>query len=444
MRVGFVKTVVVGLGKIGLPLAVQFATNGQSVIGVDIDTAVVDAVNAAQVLFPGEEGLAEKLATVVTNGSLSATADYGQAVPGADVVVVVVPLVVDEDKNPDYDILDRATASIGEHISTGTLVAYETTLPVGTTRTRWKPALEAASGLTEGTDFHTVFSPERVSTGRTFADLRRYPKLLGALDAVGAQRAQEFYESVLTFDDRPDLGRPNGVWDLGSAEAAELAKLMETTYRDVNIGLANQFAMFAGGHGIDVHEVIAACNSQPFSHIHSPGVGVGGHCIPVYPHLYLVGDPGADIVSAARRVNVSMPRHAVSLLAKDLGDLAGRRVVVLGAAYRAGVKETAFSGVFPLVDELAGRGASPLVHDPLYSDDELVGLGFTPWNPGDPAEGAILHTSHPQYATLTERDVPGLLAVVDGRHTMTPRQFSNVALRTIGVGSPVKARPVGR
>ncbi len=186
-------------------------------------------------------------------------------------------------------------------------MSYETTLPVGTTRDRWKPMLEKGSGLVEGTDFHLVFSPERVLTGRVFADLRKYPKLIGGLSAAGAARATEFYEAVLDFDERPDLARANGVWDLGSAEAAELAKLAETTYRDVNIGLANQFARFAATAGIDVYQVIEASNSQPYSHIHQPGIAVGGHCIPVYPRLYLWNDPEATVVRAAR---AGQRRHA--------------------------------------------------------------------------------------------------------------------------------------
>ncbi len=194
-----------------------------------------------------------------------------------------MPLFVnDETWQPDFGWMDAATESLAEHLTPGTLVSYETTLPVGTTRTRWKPMLEKVSGLVEGQDFHLVFSPERVLTGRVFADLRKYPKLIGGLSEEGAAKAREFYEAVLDFDERPDLERPNGVWDLGSAEASELAKLAETTYRDVNIGLANQFARFAEQNGIDVHAVIDASNSQPYSHIHRPGIAVGGHCIPVY------------------------------------------------------------------------------------------------------------------------------------------------------------------
>ncbi len=185
-------------------------------------------------------------------------------------------------------------------------------MPVGITRGRWKPLLERTSGLVEGLDFHLAFSPERVLTGRIFADLRKYPKLVGGLSEEGAKRAVAFYEDVLEFDERPDLERGNGVWDLGSAEAAEMAKLAETTYRDVNIGLANQFAKFAGANGIDIYQVIEASNSQPYSHIHQPGIAVGGHCIPVYPRLYLWNDPNATIVRSARETNAGMPAYCVA------------------------------------------------------------------------------------------------------------------------------------
>ena len=152
-------------------------------------------------------------------------------------------------------------------------------------------------------DFHLVFSPERVLTGRVFSDLRKYPKLVGGIDEASTAAGIAFYEAVLDFDDRPDLADKNGVWNLGTAEASEMAKLAETTYRDVNIALANQFAIFAEGANIDIAKVIAASNSQPYSHIHQPGIAVGGHCIPIYPRFYLWNDPEATVVRSARAVS---------------------------------------------------------------------------------------------------------------------------------------------
>lgn len=428
------KIAVIALGKIGLPLAVQFASKGHDVVGVDVNATAVDLINAGTEPFPGEAHLQEMLTELVGSGKLRATTDYADAVPGADAVVLVVPLFVDDEARPDFGWMDAATRSLGEHLTPGTLVSYETTLPVGTTRTRWKPLLEETSGLTEGVDFHLVFSPERVLTGRVFADLRKYPKLVGGLSPEGAARAVDFYNAVLDFDERPDLARPNGVWDLGSAEASELAKLAETTYRDVNIGLANQFARFAGRTGIDIYQVIEATNSQPYSHIHQPGIAVGGHCIPVYPRLYLWNDPEATIVAAAREANAGMPDYTVGLLEGAHGDLVGQTVAVLGAAYRGGVKETAFSGIFATVASLAARGATVGVHDPLYTDEELTKLGFTPFHLGEAADAVVIQADHAEYRALTPADVPGVRTVVDGRRISAADAWPGVTYRVIGRG----------
>jgi len=427
-----VKIAVIALGKIGLPLAVQFASKGHEVVGVDINKAAVDLINDAKEPFPGEAHLQELLEELVPAGKLRATTDYADAVPGADAIVLVVPLFVDDEAKPDFEWMDVATRSLGAHLTPGTLVSYETTLPVGTTRTRWKPMLEEASGLTEGVDFHLVFSPERVLTGRVFADLRKYPKLVGGLSEAGAAKAVDFYEQVLDFDERPDLARPNGVWDLGSAEASELAKLAETTYRDVNIGLANQFARFAGRTGIDIYAVIEATNSQPYSHIHQPGIAVGGHCIPVYPRLYLWNDPEATIVSAAREANAGMPDYTVGLLEGAHGSLEGATVAVLGAAYRGGVKETAFSGVFATVASLTRRGATVLVHDPLYTDEELTRLGFAPYHLGESVDAVVVQADHAEYRELSAADLPGVKTFADGRRVSSAEKWPGVAYRVIG------------
>ncbi|MFH7323280.1 nucleotide sugar dehydrogenase [Aeromicrobium sp. HA] len=422
---------VVGLGKIGLPLAVQFASKGQKVFGADVSPTVVETVNAGTEPFPGEAHLAEKLAEVVGSGHLVATTDTADAVSQSEFVVIVVPLFVGADGTPDFGWMDSATQDIARGLKPGTTVIYETTLPVGTTRTRWAPMLQEGSGLTAGQDFHLVFSPERVLTGRVFADLRKYPKLVGGLDEAATAKAVEFYETVLDFDERQDLPRPNGVWDMGTAEAAELAKLAETTYRDVNIGLANQFARFSDQHGIDVLKVIEACNSQPFSHIHLPGIAVGGHCIPVYPRLYLWNDPDATVVRSAREANAAMPAYAVDLLAAAAGDLTGKRVLVLGASYRGGVKETAFSGVFGTVDELRARGAEVHVSDPMYKPEELEALKLPAYD-GEPVAAIVVQADHAEYRELAASDFPGVEVIVDGRRVTDPERWTGVRRVVIG------------
>ena len=428
---------VIGMGKIGLPLAAQFASQGHRVTGVDINQQTVDSINGSTEPFPGEAFLQEALDVLVPRGQLRATTNYSEAIPDSDVVVVVVPLFVDEGGLPDFGWMDAATRDIGSHLTPNTLVCYETTLPVGTTRTRWKPMLEKVSGLAEGRDFHVVFSPERVLTGRVFEDLRKYPKIIGGLSETGARAAQEFYEASLEFDERPDLPRQNGVWDLGTAEAAELVKLAETTYRDVNIGLANQFALFAESAGIDVFKVIEAANSQPYSHIHAPGVSVGGHCIPIYPRLFLSNSPGATIVTAAREANANMPAHAVARLSSHL-DLSGRTVAVLGATYRTHVKETAFSGVFDVCRHLAEMGAVPKVHDPLLNEDELQALGLRPYLRGQPVDAVLLHTAHDEYSRWGPEDCPTATIVVDGRRVLSPARWRPIPVLTLGVAGDVE------
>ena len=426
---------VVALGKIGLPLAVQFASKGHEVIGVDVNPRTVDLVNEGKEPFPGEAHLAEKLAELVPAGRLRATTDYSEAIPGVDAVVVVVPLFVnDETWQPDFAWMDEATKSLAAHLPPGTIVSYETTLPVGTLRGRFKPMIEQISGLEEGRDFTLIFSPERVLTGRVFADLRRYPKLVGGLSEDGTRRGIALYQQLLDFDVREDLPKPNGVWDMGSAEAAEMAKLAETTYRDVNIGLANQFAVYADKIGVDVQRVIDACNSQPYSHIHRPGIAVGGHCIPVYPRLYLSTDPDASVVRTARSFNATMPQYVVDRAKEILGDLTGLRVVVLGASYRGKVKETAFSGVFPTVDALRAAGAQVLVQDPMYTDEELEGFGWQPYHLGENVDVAIVQADHPEYSKLTPADLPGVRLLLDGRRVTNPALFVGVPRITIGGG----------
>jgi nucleotide sugar dehydrogenase len=380
--------------------------------------------------FPGETFLQEKLSAVVKAGRLRATTDTASAVADAEVVVIVVPLFVDAEGVPDFGWMDAATRDVAKGLKKGTLVSYETTLPVGTTRNRFAKMLEDGSGLEAGTDFHLAFSPERVFTGRVFADLRRYPKLVGGLTDACGVAAEKFYAAVLDFDERTDLARPNGVWNLGTPEASEMAKLAETTYRDVNIGLANQFALFAQDNGIDVYAVIEACNSQPFSHIHTPGIAVGGHCIPIYPRMYLWNDPAATVVRAAREANAEMPIHSVARLEAEFGSVKGKKVVVLGAAYRGGVKETAFSGVFPTVTELERLGANVVVHDPMYTDDELRHEGFEPFHFGENADAAILQADHAEYVNLTNKELPGVRVILDGRNII--KSASGIKIVPIG------------
>ena len=413
------KVVVVALGKVGLPLAARIALAGHEVVGADVDPRVVAAVNAGVAPFPNEAGLPEALAATVADGRLRAVADTATAVAeGPDLVIAVPPLVVDASARPDWGILDAVIADIGRGLRAGTTVSIETTVPVGTTRARVAPALAAASGLREGTDFHVVFSPERIFSGRAIADLDKYPKLVGGLSPAGEARGIALYASFLDAEVR----------GLGSAEAAELSKLAETTYRDINIAFANELARYSDELGIDVLRVIDAANSQPYSHVHRPGIAVGGHCIPVYPRFLLAGDADARLPLAAREINERMPAYAADLL----GDVDGKRVLILGVAYRGGVKETAFSGAFALRDALEGRGAEVLASDPLFDADELRGHGFAPWDGASAVDAAVVQADHAQYAQLGAADLPGVTKIVDGRGVLDAARFPGIPVRRIG------------
>jgi UDP-N-acetyl-D-glucosamine dehydrogenase len=325
---------------------------------------------------------------------------------GPDLVICVPPLMTDAQARPDWRILDAVCADVARGLDPQrTLVAFETTVPVGTTRNRLAPAL--------GTD-HVVFSPERVFSGRVLRDLEAYPKLVGGVTPEAEARGVELYGAFL--DEAP-------VWAMGSAEAAELAKLAETTYRDLNIAFANELARHADALGVDVQQVIDAANSQPFSHVHRPGVAVGGHCIPVYPRFFLEGAPEAQLPRVAREVNEAMPAYTAALLDPAPGD----RVLLAGVAYRGGVKETAYSGAFPLRDALEARGATVLATDPLFDADELAGLGFVP-DDGGTYDAVVVQADHAEYRVLDPR---GARVVVDGRGVVEQLP-DGVELRRIG------------
>ena len=424
---------VVGAGKMGLPLAAQFASHGWSVIAVDIDERVVAAINEGRSHVDEEPGLAELVETAHSNGQLRAITDGAVGAREADVVVLIVPVMLDAGSRPDHRHMDAATDSIGPGIHKGSLVIYETTLPVGDTRERYAPRLEALSGLRAEADgdegFLVAFSPERLYSGAALRNLATYPKLVGGLGPQSRDRAAAFYDSVLDAE----------VVAMSSAEAAEFSKLADTTYRDVNIALANEFARYADRIGVDVTEVIAAANSQPYSHIHQPGIGVGGHCIPVYPHFLLDRAPELSLVARAREVNDQQVEVAIDAVREALassGGLGGAGVLVLGLTYRHGVKELAYSRALPLIERLRAGGARVIAYDPLLTDDELRTAGAEPWQWGASAsdvQAIVTQTADPQWAELDARWFPDLVVVVDGRNSLDDLSLRE-GVRRRGIG----------
>ncbi len=414
---------IVGMGKIGVPLAVQFASKGATVAGYDISAERIAEINASRNPIAGEPGLDEQLPALVASGHLRATADARDAVAGADVVLLIVPVDIDAAHAPDFTALDAAVDAIAPHLKRDALVIVETTVPVGTTRQRVGARIAAAASMTPGEDFALAFSPERVSSGSVLRDLSAYPKIAGGIDELSTERAVAFYRAMLDAEVTP----------VRDAETAEFSKLAETTYRDVNIALANEFARIAGRLGVDLPQAIAAANSQPYSHIHQPGVGVGGHCIPVYP--YFLADESTALINGARRINDGMAQYGAQRLADALGTLDGATVAVLGLAYRAGVKESRHSSAFGLASALAGLGATVYVHDPLYSDGEIRAQGLVP--PPSfplPCDALAVQAWHEQYEALDLRAFAGLRAVLDGRGALDPVAVAAAGAMYVGIG----------
>jgi len=288
--------------------------------------------------------------------------------------------------------------------------------------------LANGSGLTLERDFFLAFSPERVLVGRVLLDLERYPKVVGGTSEEGTRRAVDFYRSA--------LAEGTEVLAVSNAETAEMTKLAETTYRDVNIALANEYARYAARRGIDIGEVIGAANSQPYSHIHQPGVGVGGHCIPVYPHFLFNGEPDLRIPPLAREINESMARFTVDLIEERIGSLEGQPVAVLGIAYRADVREDAFSSALRLLAELRAAGATVYGHDPYFSAEHLREQGFEPYDLSAPAPArvAILQAAHRAYQRLEPSTIPALELFVDGRNALDPAPFRAAGVEYVGIG----------
>ena len=417
---------VIGAGKMGLPLAGQFASHGWSVIAVDIDPVVVEAINAGRSHVEQEPGLSELVAAAHRQGRLRATSDGTAAARDADVVVLIVPVMLDDEQRPDRRAMDAAVDAIAPGLQAGATVIFETTLPVGDTRDRYAPRLASGSGLAAPDQLHVAFSPERIYSGAALRNLNAYPKLVGGISAAATARAVAFYRGVLDAEVVP----------MSSAESAEMAKLVDTTYRDVNIALANEFARAAGRHGVDIIEVIAAANSQPYSHVHQPGLGVGGHCIPVYPHFLLAGAPDLELVATSRRVNDGQVALAIEELAGRLGGLDGVGILVLGLTYRGGVNETAYSRAIPLIERLQRRGARVQAWDPLL-DEREVSRWAAPWQWGDTIDvrAVVTQTADPAWAGLDLGWFPELEVLLDGRNSLRDLPLPP-GVTAVGVGVP--------
>ena len=431
------RVVVVGAGKMGLPLACQIADRGAAVTACDVNAAVVDQVNAGDCPID-EPGVPDLLARVVGVGALVASTDTASAAAAADVVIVIVPALLTEELDVDTSILESVATQLSSAIRPGTLVSFETTMPVGGTRARLIPALEQG-GLVAGRDFDVVFSPERVKSQSVLRNLTVNPKVVGGITPEAAARGERFYA---TF-----LGAP--VRNVGTLEAAEMVKLAGMVYRDVSIALANELARYAEAVGVDLPALIDAVNTDGEAALLQPGIGVGGHCTPVYPH-FLIRDAerrgvSVPVADRSRRTNDGQAEHAVARLEDAAGTLAGRSVTILGLAFRPRVKEHVCSTAFLLREALLRRGATVRLCDPLYSDEEIAAHGFVPTTLDDLDEVLVLNTAHDEFVALDPAALAatGVTVVLDGRNCLdgSAVRAAGVSYVGIGRGTPDPARP---
>jgi len=398
LRKGDITVDLVGIGNMGLPVALAFAKEGAKVVGVRTDQEIVDQINRGESPLIGEPKIPELLKEMVTAGQFRATIDGPAAAKESDVIILLVPLLVSETGEEDYSIIKNAAGEAGKGLEKGDLVITSTTMPPGATEAVIKPVLEEASGLMASKDFGLAHSPERLMVGRVLRNLYKFPKVVGGIDEASTEAAAGVYG---VFGD---------VIQTSSLLAAELVKVAEGTFRDINIGYANFLAKLCEPLGVDAWEIIAAANEDTREHcmIHRPSAGVGGHCIPVYPWFLInkAKQLGVDpnLLRQARYINDSMPYHTVELIIRCLNAqkkaVKGSTVSLLGISFRANVKETRFAASLRILELL--REYHPeaiLAHDSYFSNQELSDYGFTPSSLEEAlmADCVVLIASHTEF-----------------------------------------------
>ncbi len=379
---------VIGLGYVGLPLAVSFAREGWRVVGVDTDSRKIAAIEAGSsyVEDVSDADLREVAERLEPGTRYAPLAE-------AEAVLICVPTPLSRNREPDLGPLIEAGRALAGVLVAGQLVVLESTTYPGTTRERLLPLLEE-SGLAAGRDFHLAFSPERVDPGRTDYTMRNVPKVVGGLTDACAERAAALYETVC-----------EEIVRVSSPEAAELTKLLENVFRAVNIALVNELAMLTDRMGIDVWEVVDAAATKPYGFMRfEPGPGMGGHCMPVDP-FYLSWrarefDMTTEFVELAGRINQQMPYHCVAKAQRALNDrglaVKGARIAVIGVSYKPGVGDVRESPALKIIGLLREMGGEVAYHDPHVPELAELSLRSTPLDQAlADADLALIVTAHP-------------------------------------------------
>lgn len=353
------KIAIVGLGYVGLPLSFQFVRSGVTVLGLDIDTAKVDSLNQGRSYI--KHIPSETVAQNVKSGAFSASTDFSR-VKEVSATIICVPTPLNKNREPDISYILDTGKAIARHLRKGMLVVLESTTYPGTTDEDFREVLEIGSGLAAGADFHLAFSPEREDPGNPDSKVGSIPKVVGGFSPACLQKAVELYSKALKT-----------VVPVSSCRVAEAAKILENTFRGINIALVNELKIVYSAMGIDIWEVIAAAKTKPFGFMpFYPGPGLGGHCIPIDP-FYLTWKAReygqhTRFIELAGEINTAMPGYVVNRVAEALNDrqkaIKGSSILVLGLAYKPNVDDERESPSYVLMEMLHGRGARVSYHDP--------------------------------------------------------------------------------
>ena len=422
---------VLGSGYVGLPTAALFAETGFKVIAIDLKPEVVKAINNG--LSPVNElGLSELVKRNVEAGRLRATQNTIEALSQAASVIISVQTPIDQNKNPNLSFLAKALEEVGKTVKREMLVVVSSTVPPGTMLKKVKPKLEALSRLKAEDDFYLAYVPERIAPGKALKEFIENPRLIGGIGPNSTKIAAELYKTVCKKVIETD------------AATAEIAKLAENTFRDVNIAFANQLALICEQQEVDVMEVIKLANTHPRVNIHMPGPGVGGPCLPKdsYLLIYQAKAINHDIIKAARKINDYMPKHIIELILQALRnskkEIKGSKITILGTAYKADVDDSRLSPSGPIIKELKKLGAEPTVYDPHCKESFGAKKANSLHEAVKGADCIAIITDHAEFKNLNLEEIRALMndkpAIIDGRRIVNPYEAEKLGFIYYGIG----------
>jgi nucleotide sugar dehydrogenase len=429
---------VIGLGRVGLPIAASFSKAGARVIGVDIDEKIVQSINAGICQFDDEPGLEDLVMTVVRGGRLNATTDGPSAIKQADIIIICVPTPVDERKVPDYSAVIETCNNIRENIRKNSMIILESTVGTRTVEDLIIPLLEGKTTRKAGVDFGVASCPERADPVKILHDLHTLPRIVGGIDAESTEIASALYETAFGVK----------VVKVSSPKTANTVKLTENLFRDVNIALANEVAILFENLGIDTIEVINACATKYNFLPHYPGAGVGGPCLPQNPYYLIVEGVKVGyiphMIRMAREINDRMPDHVVMLVTQSLNEVRktvkGSKIAILGIAYKPGIHDLQLTPVEKVFSRLEKMGASLAIYDPIFRDEEAFGVKVkhSLKEAVTNVDCIVIGTAHKEFHNLDFASLSKLVnepaAFVDSRHVAEPKHVKSYGFAYRGVG----------